>query len=143
MNPVDSRPAAAEPEAFSICDCDQYALHLATVSMQEQLVLATEDIHNQFGILLLRGGTPLGSHAMQRLQGQRLNRPLDDVFELRLTPEPADLLSLMTDLSGRRVLDVVKERDTASALKLAQLLRASYHQCDLGRLQLEDPGDQG
>ncbi len=98
MNPVDSRPAAAEPEAFSICDCDQYALHLATVSMQEQLVLATEDIHNQFGILLLRSGTPLGSHAMQRLQGQRLNRALDDVFELRLTPEPADLLSLMTDL---------------------------------------------
>lgn len=33
-----------------------------------------------------------------------------------------DYVSLMTDLSGRRVLDVVKDRDTASALKLWECL---------------------
>jgi transposase len=35
-----------------------------------------------------------------------------------------DYVSLMTDLSGRRVLDVVKDRDTASALKLWECLPA-------------------
>lgn len=35
-----------------------------------------------------------------------------------------DYVSLMTDLSGRRVLDVVKDRDTASALKLWDALPA-------------------
>ena len=57
------------PEAgtLSVRDCDQYLAHLCAISMQEQLVLAAADVHNQFGVLLLRQGTPLGSHALKQI----------------------------------------------------------------------------
>ena len=93
MDAAQPRPPTGEDTPFSVCDCDSYLAHLCTISMQEQLVLASEEVRNQFGILLLRQGTPLGSHALQRLQGHRLNRPLDDVFTLRLTPDAETLAS--------------------------------------------------
>ena len=93
MDAAQPRPPTTEQEPFSVCDCDPYLAHLCAVSMQEQLVLAAEEVRNQFGILLLRQGTPLGSHALERVQGHRLNRPVDDVFTLRLTPDAETLAS--------------------------------------------------
>ena len=90
---VAAREGSSIPDtgALSVRDCDQYFVHLCAVSMQEQLVLASADVHNQFGVLLLRKGTPLGSHALQRLSGHRLNRPVDELFTVRFAPEPEAL----------------------------------------------------
>ena len=89
MGPASGGSSIADTGALSVRDCDQYLVHLCTLSMQEQLVLASADVHNQFGVLLLRQGTPLGGHALQRLSGHRLNRPVDELFTVRVTPEPA------------------------------------------------------
>ncbi len=121
MDVTDSRPAAAEPEAFSVCDCDQYLAYLCAVSMQEQLVLATEDVHNQFGILLLRQGTPLGSHALQRLQSHRLNRPLDELFALRLAPAASAIAEQASAMSAAEPELAAVSRITGQDEKLRML----------------------
>ena len=133
MVPADPRLPIPQAEPPSVRDCDQYLVHLCSVSMDEQLVIATEDIHNQFGVLLLRQGTPLGSHALRRLEGHRLNRPLDELFTLRLTPEPADLADQITEVS-------LAEPDLAAITVsegLGERIRGLCESCELPRPLLQ------
>jgi hypothetical protein len=88
---------APSDEHFSVCDCDLYLDHLSRLSMAQQLVVATDDMVNQFGVVLLRGGTPLGPYALDRLRGQRLNRPLDSVVAMRRRPDSAELAGWLLD----------------------------------------------
>ncbi len=133
MAPADPRLPIPQAEPPSVCDCDQYLVHLCSVSMDEQLVIATEDIHNQFGVLLLRQGTPLGSHALKRLEGHRLNRPLDELFALRLTPGMADLAKAITNAS-------LEEPDLAAITVsegLVDKIEALCESCELPRPLLQ------
>lgn len=123
----------AEAELSSVRDCDQYLVHLCTVSMQEQLVLAAEDVHNQFGILLLRQGTPLGDHALHRLQGHRLNTPLDEAFTLRLTPDAHGLAQDVLALAEREPDLAAITRSVGLAERMENLCAAA----DLPRALLQ------
>jgi len=56
-----SERAGDTPRAgFSVCDCDRYAEHLADIGVRRRKVLAREDVRNEFGVLLLARGEPLG-----------------------------------------------------------------------------------
>ena len=35
---------------FSVCDCDRYAEHLADISVRRRMVIASDDVRNQFGV---------------------------------------------------------------------------------------------
>jgi hypothetical protein len=85
------------PEEFSVCDCDRYAEHLAEISVRRRMVVADGDVCNQFGILLLPGGTPLGSVAFGKMRGHRLNRPVDEALCVR---RRLDAPALTTRLHG-------------------------------------------
>lgn len=107
---MNSAAPAPSDERFSVCDCELYLEHLSRLSMARQLVLATEDMVNQFGVLLLRAGTPLGPYALDRLRGQRLNRPLDSVIALRRRPGSADLAGQLLDfVEGETDLAAISE----------------------------------
>ena len=79
---------------FSVCDCARYLEHLAHTSVHHQMVVASEDVINQFGIVLLRRGTPLGALAAEKMRGHRLNRPVDEVLRLRRPPDAARLAGI-------------------------------------------------
>jgi len=133
MDATEPGAGFPDPELFSVRDCDGYLAHLCAVSMQEQLVLACADVRNEFGILLLREGTPLGSHALQRLQGHRLNRPLDEAFTLRLAPDPAGL-------AHQIIACAAAEADLAAITQLQGLeehLLRLCEACDLPRPLLQ------
>ncbi len=85
---------------FSVCDCARYLEHLAHTSVHHQMVVASDDVINQFGILLLRRGTPLGTLAAQKMRGHRLNRPLDEVLQLRRPLDAARLAAIFLEFPG-------------------------------------------
>ncbi|MBP8925483.1 MAG: HD domain-containing protein [Pseudomonadales bacterium] len=93
--------APADPLTdFSVCDCARYLEHLAHTSVHHQMVVASEDVINQFGILLLRRGTPLGTLAAEKMRGHLLNRPLDEVLQLRRPLDTARLASIFLEFPG-------------------------------------------
>lgn len=55
---------------------DSYALHLAAVN-QKREVLATEDIRNESGVLLVKKGLAIKAETAQRLLNHRLLAPLE------------------------------------------------------------------
>lgn len=85
---------------FSVCDCARYLEHLANTSVHHQMVVASDDVTNQFGILLLRRGTPLGALAAEKMRGHRLNRPVDEVLRLRRPLDAARLAKLFLEFPG-------------------------------------------
>ncbi|MBK6287130.1 MAG: HD domain-containing protein [Gammaproteobacteria bacterium] len=85
---------------FSVCDCARYLEHLAHTSVHHQMVVASEDVINQFGIVLLRRGTPLGALAAEKMRGHRLNRPVDEVLRLRRPPDAARLAGIFLEFPG-------------------------------------------
>lgn len=96
---MSSAAPTPSDERFSVGDCDRYLEHLSQLSMAQQLVIASEDLVNQFGVVLLRAGTPLGPYALDRLRGQRLNRSLDSVVAMRRCPGSAELAGLLIDFT--------------------------------------------
>ena len=88
----------AQNPAFSVRCCDTYLDHLIGVCSEHQLVVATEDIHNEFGVVLLREGTPLGDYVVQRMRGHTLLRPLDELLKLRRILRPADIASGIAEM---------------------------------------------
>jgi hypothetical protein len=93
-----SAPQAPAAAAFSVCDCDTYLEHLVQVGADHQIVLATEDISNEFGVVLLRAGTPLGAYAVDKMRGHRLLQPVDQLLELRRRLTPDELVGCFADL---------------------------------------------
>lgn len=85
---------------FSVCDCARYLEHLAHTSVHHQMVVASDDVINQFGIPLLRHGTPLGALAAQTMRGHRLNRPLDEVLQLRRPLDATRLAAIFLEFPG-------------------------------------------
>ncbi|PWK46806.1 HD-GYP domain-containing protein [Pleionea mediterranea] len=65
---------------------EHYIGHLKDINTQ-QPVLASEDIYNENGVLLVAKGTPLSASASQKLLSHKLAKPLDEVVALehRLT----------------------------------------------------------
>jgi putative nucleotidyltransferase with HDIG domain len=84
--------------AFSVRDCDLYLEHLVQVCADHQLVVATDDVSNEFGVVLLRAGTPLGAYAVDRMRGHRLLQPVDVLLELRRSLTPEDLVACFVEL---------------------------------------------
>lgn len=80
---MSTAAVAERARGFSVHTCDNYIEHLAAVNAEHQLVLASDDVINEFGVVLLRAGTPLGSYAMGRMRGHRLLRAVDDSLVLR------------------------------------------------------------
>ena len=78
-----SDDAAALNAGFSVCDCDRYAEHLADIAVRRRMVVAVDDVRNQFGVMLLARGAPLGRFAFGRMRGHRLNRPVDEALAMR------------------------------------------------------------
>jgi HD-GYP domain-containing protein (c-di-GMP phosphodiesterase class II) len=112
---------------LSVCDADQYLEHLAYLAANRNLVVSTTDVYNQFGVLLLKGGTPLGSFAVDKLRGQRLNQPVDGVLELQRRMSTADLVSAFNDLvSGEPDLARIAEH-----YRCADRLRHLCYRCEL------------
>lgn len=81
-----------------IHQADSYAVHLAEVNQTHQ-VLATEDIHNEKGVLLVRKGHAIKSETAQRLLNHRLLRPLDTSISISDTVDGrriyADIITLL------------------------------------------------
>jgi len=95
-----------DPGIFTVCDCDRYLEHLGNASVQHSMVVASDDIHNQFGMLLMRRGAPLGNFACTRMQGHRLNQPVDSVLQMRKPLNADSLTAAMLQL-------LAAESDTA------------------------------
>jgi hypothetical protein len=89
---VSEAAVTAPASGFTVHACDHYIEHLAAVNAGHQLVLASEDVTNEFGVVLLRAGTPLGSYAIARMRGHRLLRAVDELLVLR-RPLGADELA--------------------------------------------------
>ena len=62
---------------FSVCDCDRYAEHLADISVRRRMVIASDDVRNQFGVLLLARGAPLAGTTSFEKQAVRLEVPVE------------------------------------------------------------------
>jgi HD-GYP domain-containing protein (c-di-GMP phosphodiesterase class II) len=71
-------PQQASPDRRS----DTYLGHLLKVSIGDNPAVATEDIYNQFGVLLITEGTPLNPGSAARLHNHTLEKPVDDVLAL-------------------------------------------------------------
>lgn len=108
-----------------MCDCDRYAEHLAELSVKRRMVVAAEDVRNQFGVLLARRGTPLGSFAFGKMRGHRLNRPVDEALAMRRCLDaPALTARLRELLASSPDLQQVHERSGIDA-QLARLVECA------------------
>lgn len=96
---MSARAPGGVTAEFSVCDADQYLDHLACVSVHRTMVVAAEDVYNQFGVLLLRKGTPLGSFAADKLRGHRLNKGVDTLLRFRKPLDQGYLLERLDRLS--------------------------------------------
>ena len=77
---------------------DRYAEHLADISVRRRMVIASDDVRNQFGVLLLARGAPLGRFAFGRMRGHRLNRPVDEALAMRRCLDNGALASRLREL---------------------------------------------
>jgi HD-GYP domain-containing protein (c-di-GMP phosphodiesterase class II) len=73
-----SEPVSEIPD---LNQADSYLDHLAQMSEITQ-VLATEDIRNEFGVLLVAKGTPIKKSVSDRLNGHRMEKPIDQVIAI-------------------------------------------------------------
>ena len=118
---------------FSVCDCDRYAEHLADISVQRRMVVASNDVRNQFGVLLLARGAPLGRFAFGRMRGHRLNRPVDEALAMRRCLDAAALAHRL-----RELLDSAPDlQRIAAATGLAPRLEALCETAVLGPALLQ------
>ena len=76
---------------------DHYALHLAEVN-KETDVLATEDIYNNKGVLLTRKGTRIDHGAATRLVQHKLFKPLDQQVQLTESLDKHQLYQVSLDM---------------------------------------------
>lgn len=118
---------------FSVCDCDRYAEHLADISVRRRMVIASDDVRNQFGVLLLASGAPLGRFAFGRMRGHRLNRPVDEALAMRRCLDNGALASRL-----RELLDCAPDlQHIAVAAGLAPRLEALCETAALGPALLQ------
>ncbi len=118
---------------FSVCDCDRYAEHLADISVRRRMVIASDDVRNQFGVLLLARGAPLGRFAFGRMRGHRLNRPVDEALAMRRCLDNGALASRL-----RELLDCAPDlQHIAVAAGLAPRLEALCETAALGPALLQ------
>ena len=129
-----SERAGDTPRAgFSVCDCDRYAEHLADIGVRRRKVLAREDVRNEFGVLLLARGEPLGRFAFARMRGHRLNRPVDEALAMQRCLDAAALAGRM-----RELLDSAPDlRRIAAAAAFAPRLEALCESAALGPALLQ------
>jgi len=118
---------------FSVCDCDRYAEHLADIGVERRMVVASDDVRNQFGVLLLARGAPIGRFAFARMRGHRLNRPVDEALAMRRCLDTAALAARLRDL-----LDCAPDlQRIAAASGLAARLEALCETAALGPALLQ------
>jgi hypothetical protein len=123
----------APSAGFSVCDCDRYAEHLADISVRRRMVVASNDVRNEFGVLLLARGAPLGHFAFGRMHGHRLNRPVDEALAMRRCLDAAALARRL-----RELLDSAPDlQRIAAATGLAPRLEALCETAALGPALLQ------
>ncbi len=71
----------AEAEKIDLAIADVYVDHLAELSQFIE-VIATEDIYNEFGVLLIPKGERIKKSVSERLSGHKMQKPVDDVMSL-------------------------------------------------------------
>jgi hypothetical protein len=106
-----------------VCDCDRYLEHLGNASVQRSMVVASSDIHNQFGVLLMRRGAPLGNFACTRMQGHRLNQPVDNALQMRKPLDAQTLAEAMLGLLDAAPDTAAIERDFPASAQILALCR--------------------
>lgn len=74
---------------------DHYVKHLAEVN-QTNDVVATGDICNHYGVLLVRKGARIGNETVQRILQHRLLKPLDEQIQLDRTLNATGMLAAFT-----------------------------------------------
>lgn len=75
---------------------DGYIKHLAETAKNSSCV-ATEDIYNEFGVLLIKKGEPITSQLSQRLGNHRLTKNVDEVMALESCLTAKSLLDTFLD----------------------------------------------
>jgi hypothetical protein len=115
-----STPTRFDPNA-----ADAYADHLSQVN-QSRAVIASEDIYNSKGVLLVGKGHPISAAAVERIVQFKLVKPLDRSVSVSGTLTPQALLKVMEgelrEADARRIHGLY---DMTSELRraLAQLHR--------------------
>jgi HD-GYP domain-containing protein (c-di-GMP phosphodiesterase class II) len=75
-----TQPTPSDPESLELSynplQADAYAEHLAEVNESKEVVAST-DIHNSQGLLLVRKGQPLSNRAVERIVQFKLAQPLE------------------------------------------------------------------
>ena len=65
---------------------DHYTSHLAQVTVQKgNKIITTEDIHNEYGVLLLRKGAILNDKAAQKIINHKLVNPIEEDIAIEKT----------------------------------------------------------
>ncbi|RDE24999.1 HDOD domain-containing protein [Motiliproteus coralliicola] len=75
----------------------QFLQHLTEVNETQQ-VIASEDIYNQFGVLLVSKGSRINPQAQRQLQQHRLDKDIDQQIELEQTLTGLELFQLTQSL---------------------------------------------
>jgi HD-GYP domain-containing protein (c-di-GMP phosphodiesterase class II) len=71
---------------------DPYFDHLLQLSTGSNTVVALEDIYNQFGVLLIKEGTPLSTNSAARLKNHTLEKQVDEVLSVSNKLNTANVL---------------------------------------------------
>ncbi|WP_426415033.1 HD-GYP domain-containing protein [Aestuariirhabdus sp. LZHN29] len=102
--------------AFDRHQADAYTDHLAALN-ESNPVLASEDIYNQFGVLLITKGTPLSPGKVKVLNQHRLEKTIEQQVEISRTLSDRELYDLAIAYLEERTdyLEIHNENDYGSA----------------------------
>jgi len=132
---------------YNPCAPDSYSDHIGRVS-EEQPCVALQDVHNEFGLLLVKKGSAIGSQLAAKMAEHTLDQALDDAVGLESTLTQQSLLSAFYTLATQHP-DFVAVTDQRGAQGLLDTLclrqplpRILMQKLSVMQLQLPQQFDQ-
>jgi len=105
---------------YNPCAPDSYSEHIGSVS-QQQSCIALQDVHNEFGLLLVKKGSAIGSQLAAKMAEHTLDQAVDDAVGLESTLTQQSLLSAFNTLAAQHP-DFVAVTDQRGAQGLLDTL---------------------
>ena len=95
---------------------DSYTRRLGRVS-EQQACIAREDVHNEFGLLLIKKGAPISPALAEKMGEHTLDQPIDEAIALENTLSQQDLLVAFNALATESAdISAITEQRGAAGL---------------------------
>lgn len=119
---ADTGAQSSQLSNYDPLNVDSYTLHLAKVNDTRQ-VIASEDIFNSAGALLVKKGTPITPKVTRAIINFKLLKPIEDAVSIRDEIDHLQLQARFTELLEQdAALRVIHERQDLALLLESQCL---------------------